>query len=262
MRIKIRAMFVMVLLGCVGLFAGTVKKEFRKQINFKQGGTVGVHNVNGTITVESWEQESVDIFAEIEVKSRNRKDAEDFMERVKIKVEEHGDRIFVEADYPRSGDGGFFDWLFGRKPQVKITFHVRVPSRTDTDMKSVNGNVRISEVRGDAELRSTNGRITADDMKGSVNAKTTNGGIKVRLTDVDDADRMVLKTTNGGIELIMPHDVQANVTASTVNGGIHTDFSLKVRGKFNSKKIRGTLNGGGIEIDLHTVNGGLRIYEE
>ena len=43
---------------------------------------------------------------------------------------------------------------------------------------------------------------------------------------------------------------------------VESEFPLEVQGKFNRKRIRGTINGGGVSIDLHTVNGGISIYEE
>jgi hypothetical protein len=255
--------FLLIVFVSVGfVFGGTVSKEFRKQYPFEMNGTVGVHNVNGAVYVESWDEQSVEIYAEIEVKAGNRKEAEDFLEHVTIQVDQQKDRLFVEPDYPRSRGGSFWDWLFGRKPQVSITFRVRVPYQTNTEIKSVNGRVEVSDISGHSELRTTNGGITADNMRGAVDGHTVNGTIRVMLTKASDNDRMSFRTTNGGIQLTLPEDIQADIDASTVNGGVSTDFPLEIRGKFNSKKISGRINGGGVSIDLHTVNGGIRINEE
>jgi len=251
--------------GCVGVLqASRVSKEFRKSYPFSPGGKVAVKNVNGNISVEPWDRDSVEVFAEIEVKARSRREAEEFMDEVEILIDDQHDRLLIEPDYPKiRGGDSFWDWIFGgKKPRVKVQFWIRVPAKTDLNLKSVNGRVEVRDVEGRAKLETTNGQIEAEGMRGSVDARTTNGGIRVELAELDPDDEMTFRTTNGGIKLYLPEDVQVDIEASTVNGGISTDFPLEVNGKFNRKLVKGRINGGGGLIDLHTVNGSIRIYEE
>jgi DUF4097 and DUF4098 domain-containing protein YvlB len=262
---RIRFGVLILVLGSVGILVGsTVRKEFKKTFDFPPGREVTVKNTNGIISVEPWDRASVEVFAEIEVKAGSRRDAEAFMEKVEILIDKRHDRLSVETEYPRiRGGDSIWDWIFGgRKPQVKVDFWIRVPSRTDIDLKSTNGRVEARDVEGKTHLRTTNGQIEAEGMKGSVDAHTVNGGIRVELTEVNRDGEMSFHTTNGGIKLYLPEDVRADIEASTVNGGISTDFPLEVRGRFNRKRIRGRINGGGGLIELHTVNGSIRIYEE
>lgn len=252
------------IVGNLGLVQGsTLTKEFKRSFHFRPGGEVTVKNVNGNIHLRSWDVDSVEVFAEIEVKAGSRRDAEECMKRIKIVTDLRRGRLLVEPDYPKGlGGGGFWDWIFGRKPRVKVEFWVRVPEKTDLQLKSVNGNVKVRDVTGRAEFGTTNGSIEADGMEGAVDARSVNGGIRVELMDVDRHEEMSLRTTNGSIKIVLPSDVEADIEASSVNGSISTDFPLEVRGRFNRKRIRGRINGGGGLIDLHTVNGSIRIYEE
>ncbi|MFH1942269.1 MAG: DUF4097 family beta strand repeat-containing protein [bacterium] len=256
---------VILVFGSVGLLmASTVKKEFKKRFDFAPGGEVSVKNVNGNICLEPWDEESVEVYAEIEVKAGSRREAEAFMEKVEIVIDHGRGRLSVETDYPKSrGGDSIWDAIFrgGRKPQVKVDFWIKMPSRTNLIVKSVNGRVEARDVEGKAELSTTNGQIQAEGMRGSVDAHTTNGGIRVELTEFDSRGQMSFKTTNGSITVTLPEDVKADIEVSTVNGGVSTDFPVEVRGKFIGKRIRGTINGGGGLIDLHTVNGSIRIYE-
>jgi hypothetical protein len=254
-----------VVFGYAGLLMGsTISRDFEERLDFSAGGEVRVKNVNGVISVEPWDEDAVLVLAKIEVKARHREDAEAFMERVEIIVERRGDRLSVEPDYPHTGGGdGVWGWLFGggRKPRVKVDFLIRVPTLTHLALKSVNGPVRVRDIEGRAELGTTNGRIEAEGMRGSVDAHTTNGSLLVELEAFDRDEEMSLRTTNGGIKVYLPEGVEADIEASTVNGSISTDFSLDVRGKFIGKRVNGRINGGGGLIDLHTVNGSIRIYE-
>ena len=263
-RKRLQLLALVFIVGNLGLLQGSTQtKEFKKSFGFRPGGEVAVKNVNGNIHVRSWDVDSVEVFAEIEVKAGSRRDAEEFMKRVKIVTDLRRGRLSVEPDYPKSrGGGGFLDWIFGRKPQVKVEFWVRVPGKTDLQLKSVNGNVKVRDVAGRAEFGTTNGSIEAEGMEGAVDAHSVNGGIRVELREVDRHEEMSFHTTNGSIKIYLPSDVEADIEASSVNGGISTDFPLEVRGKFNRKRIRGRINGGGGLIDLHTVNGSIRLYEE
>ena len=255
--------FAILFVFTISISAGTVRKEFKEVYHFESGGFIQVENVNGRISVEAWDEERVDVFAEIEVKARTHVDAEAFMEEVEILVDLKRDQLYIETDFPRLRGGSVWDAIFsgGKKPQVSIEFWIRVPERSDLSLRSVNGRVEIRDVEGTAELATTNGSIFGDNMRGSVDARTTNGNIDVELRTLDDNEDMIFKTTNGGIELILPRNIRADISASTVNGRVSTDFPMEVRGNYNRKRVRGSVNGGGGLIDLHTVNGSIRIRE-
>ncbi len=68
-----------------------------------------------------------------------------------------------------------------------------------------------------------------------------------------------LKTVNGSLRLGLPSSPNADVSVSTMNGGITTDFPLQVQGKFIGKHIDGKLGNGGTHIDISNVNGSVHI---
>ena len=49
------------------------------------------------------------------------------------------------------------------------------------------------------------------------------------------------------------------VTASTVNGSMTTDFPLTIRGKWGPKRMSGTVGEGGRTLSLSTVNGDMTL---
>ena len=68
-----------------------------------------------------------------------------------------------------------------------------------------------------------------------------------------------LKTVNGGIDLALPADASAEVRAQTVNGDIETDFPITLHGRVSKRRLSGTIGGGGRQLALETVNGGIEI---
>lgn len=243
------------------LYAASIEEEFNKTLDLKSGAELSVKNVNGKIQVESWDKEEVKIFAEIKVKNGSRRSLEKFMEKVEITIEGDENDLEIGVDYPKKkGSSSFLKELFGnKKPQVTVSFSLMVPKKCDLEASSVNGAVYVENVNGSAELRTVNGSVKAQQMKGAVDAHTTNGSINVEIDDTELSDDMRFKTVNGSVKVFLPGDIKADLSVSTVNGRIKTDFPVTVEGKWGPKKIRGEINGGGNEIDISTVNGGVSL---
>ena len=65
---------------------------------------------------------------------------------------------------------------------------------------------------------------------------------------------------NGSVHLTLPDGVNADVSAKTVNGGITSEFSeIEVRQKWGPRSAEGRLGNGGRDLELATVNGGIKI---
>jgi hypothetical protein len=245
------------------LFARTASKEFNKTIDLPSDGTVVVENVNGRISVESWERESVEVVAEIQVRDRSSRDAEELLDKVQIEVLKDMNTLTVKPKYPKhTGRGGLLDWIFsGGKPSVSVEIWLKIPMGAHLSASSVNGAVQSTNIGGGQNIRTTNGKIDIEGARGVVSASTTNGSIRAEITDERLEEDVDLKTVNGSIRAYLPTDVQADVHISTVNGSIHSDFPIEVSGDRHHKNIDGQINGGGASVDLKTVNGSVTLLE-
>jgi DUF4097 and DUF4098 domain-containing protein YvlB len=108
-------------------------------------------------------------------------------------------------------------------------------------------------------------------MPASSNLKvaTVNGGIKVvgLAAQVDASSVNVgrldqdcrFSTVNGKIVLAVAGPVNADLSASTVNGRIETDFPITAMGSLSRRSLKGRIGNGGPQLELSTVNGGIRI---
>jgi DUF4097 and DUF4098 domain-containing protein YvlB len=64
---------------------------------------------------------------------------------------------------------------------------------------------------------------------------------------------------NGSITVTLTGDINADVSASTVNGSISTDYPLTVQGRFGPKRLHGTIGSGGRALSMATVNGSIEL---
>ena len=148
-----------------------------------------------------------------------------------------------------------------RDNDTEVHFTVRMPAGVDFIGKSVNGDVSIEGVTGDAVARTVNGDVRVS-AAGKVEASTVNGSIDAAMGAANFDDDLEFHTVNGSITLELPEGVNADVSASTVNGGMETDFPLTVQGRWGPRHLRGTIGSGGKSINLETVNGTIALRRQ
>jgi hypothetical protein len=218
-------------------------KTLYKRAALAKGKTVVLENRNGNVTVTGWSKDSLDVVAEVEVRSRRRSELEKTLENIRIRIEPKADRLVIEADSPEfEGGSGFWE--------------------SDANLETANGNVRAEGVQGRLRLGSTNGNVEAADVQGAVDASTTNGNVEVMCGNLKADDRISCRTTNGDATAIVSEKTEAEVELSTVNGQVHCDLPVTVQGGISDKRIHGRIGQGGCKIHLSTVNGNVRLSKE
>lgn len=136
--------------------------------------------------------------------------------------------------------------------------HVPRNARLDS-VNLVNGSLTVQKVAGEVDAKLVNGKAHIRDLTGEANVSSVNGSIEANYASLNNVRQIKLGSVNGSVELGLPGSPNANVKASTVNGGIRSDFPLTVQGSFASHSLSGTLGSGGTRIELSNVNGSIHI---
>jgi len=144
-----------------------------------------------------------------------------------------------------------------RRSWWSVSYRLTVPARTDLELRSHNGGISLTGVRGRTEFTTMNGGVRVRDAGGTVHGRTTNGGVKVSLSGSRwDGDGLDVTTTNGGVVLEVPADYNAHLETGTVNGGVRLDFPLTVQGRLD-RQLSTDLGAGGPTVRAVTTNGGI-----
>lgn len=237
--------------------AGSEDFDWRGRV--AAGKTLEIKGVNGSIEAEGVSGGEVSVHAR---KTSRRSD----VSSVEIKVIEHADGVTICAVYPTPRDAsrpnecvaGERGQMNTRDNDVQVHFVVRVPAGIRFAPRTVNGGIDAMHIEGDVAAHTVNGSIKLE-TSGRAEAKTVNGSIEASMGKADWTGSNEFKTVNGAIRLTLPADMSTEVSAKTVNGGIETDFPLTVKGRFSRRSLQGTIGNGGRELDLETVNGGIRL---
>jgi hypothetical protein len=120
------------------------------------------------------------------------------------------------------------------------------------------GGIEIADFSGDAFVRTSGGGIRIKHIKGSIDASTSGGPITAALGAQPKKDCR-LHTSGGGITVELDESLALNINAEASGGGVSTDLPLTVQGKLQNGSLRGTLNGGGQTLNLHTSGGSIHL---
>lgn len=243
--------FIGALALATNAWAAQSEQVFDRTIDIRPGGAVSIDNVNGRITVTAWDQPRVRIHA------LKKAGSQELLDRIAIDVRSSGNSVEIVTRTPKN-EGGFLDFLFGNGGNTAVVYDVTVPRASNLKVDNTNGAITVSDVNGTIDLGTTNGRIEALHCAGSISANTTNGAIRAELLQVSAGKPMDFETTNGSISLTVPPGFAADVNAETTNGSIRSDLPVTTK-SFSRREMRGTINGGGGQLGLHTTNGSIEI---
>ncbi len=233
-------------------------EDFKWEGRLGAGQMVEVKGINGEVRASAASGPEVLVTA---TKRGRRSDPEE----VRIEVVEHRQGVTICAVYPspswrepnecRPGEGGR---MHTRDNDVEVEFTVHVPAGVGFVGRTVNGDVEARSLDTDVEAYTVNGSIQIS-TNGVARAETVNGSIRASFGQAKWSGELDLTTVNGSITVELPEAAGAKVQARTVNGHIDTDFPLTVQGRFGRHRLSGTIGDGGGELNLETVNGGIRL---
>lgn len=221
-----------------------ISKEFNQSYPLQAGGTVELQNVNGTVEVQGWDKDVVEVHA---VKTAKHKESD--LALVSIDVDAKPSVVSIATRYPQNE---------GVEVAVEYIIHVPHCARVE-HLGTVNGTLRVSGVEGVEDLRTVNGNIEVYEGGGSVHAHTTNGNVHLELLHMQDKNGAVAETTNGSVLLAVPADTQADLEARCLNGNFSSELPLALASVQRPRETHGRLGKGGAPIRLHTINGGIRV---
>ena len=138
----------------------------------------------------------------------------------------------------------------------------------DLELKTSDGDIIAKNVEGAARLITSDGDISLSNLTGAVGAKTSDGDIHAR----DCNGSMTAVTSDGDIRcnfLKVTNKVSLITSDGDINASIPKDLSINLKvkgetlrvplvnfsGKTEEHHIEGTINGGGIPVEIITTDG-------
>jgi Putative adhesin len=256
---NIKLLFFCLLLLCFSAYSqpkllkqSTVKTQ---TMSFGAAGTFTINgSPQGSITIESWNKNELEITAEIEVQAENNADLalvssvngfviDDLFNHIQIITIGMHDKDYMKKKFKK------FPKRLLNLPW-KIDYHVKVPQICDLEINAGRGDLKISGVEGvmqikaletNAELNLVGGTINAVFGAGNVNVKIANRSWRGRYLDIQLA--------TGTMNVSLPENLNAQVDASILKTGkienLYTQLKPRERTSFSDKLINAKSGNGG-----------------
>jgi hypothetical protein len=219
-------------------------REFSQTYQLKPGGTLELNNINGTVRIEGWDKDEVEVLA---VKTTPGKESK--LDLVSIDVDSKPDSLSISTRYPQE-----------EGVEVAVEYTVHVPrSALLKHINTVNGTLRVKDIDSIGDLHTVNGNIEVFESSGNIRAHTTNGNVYMELKHLADARGALAETTNGSVLLAIPSNLQTSLEARCMNGSFSTELPFVMEGAIQPRTLHGKLGHGGGAIRLGTVNGAIRV---
>jgi hypothetical protein len=256
------------------------KEKIERTLRFQdlsQSKEVWVDNIFGSITVEGFDGQAVELVVYKTIKARNKEKIQKAREEVKLDIKEESNTIdlYVDGPFRDRDEGGRHRGRWDPGYRVHYDFAIKVPRQTNLSLKTAtDGKIRVENVEGEFDIRHANGEIDLIEVAGSGSAHTANGDVRVTFSK-NPASDCSFKTVNGDVKASFPENLSADFRLKTFHGDGYSDFPItylpsrpaqksREDGKFVYKSDRSVgvrIDKGGPEILMDTLNGDLLIQK-
>jgi DUF4097 and DUF4098 domain-containing protein YvlB len=240
--------------GAGGETGDELREEFHQTYPLSQTGRISLENINGGVQIKVWDRAAVQVDAIKKAYRQNR------LNEAKIEVNATEENIRIKTEYLWENQTFRNDERRYDNPAT-VEYSLTVPRKAILEsIELVNGSIDIDGVEGNVKATSVNGRVNARGLMGEARLSTINGELIATFTQLDETKSISLVSVNGNVTLVTPSNANASIRATTVHGGISSDFGLKVKhGEYVGHSLDGQIGNGGPRVRLTNVNGGIKI---
>lgn len=245
-----------------------VTDRFSRTVRIGRTGALELSNIAGDVTVTGGNGEEVRIEAVKRARSRDQSNARTLLDELRIEVTELPNRVEVRTLHPRNR----------RNYSASVDYTITLPAGASANVRSVSGDVRVTNVKGELRAESISGDVVANGAGRLVLAKTVSGDVDV--TDAAAEGQASVSTVSGhllvrglkarSLELgsvsgdIVLTDVTAERAAvKTVSGNLEYNGPLARNGRYEMSAHSGNVrlavsDTTGFELEATTFSGDVR----
>ena len=230
---------------------------FDWQGRVSKGQSLFLRDVNGDITVTAATGETVEVHA---VKSWQRGDPSQVQV---LAIPGDSGATICALWRGRTGDcaanGHYTTHGFRNSSDVRVQLSVKLPKGVRLDVFGTNGSINVTGAAAELKLITVNGGIDATTSSGGISAVTVNGNVNATTKALPPGSEVKVVTVNGSITVALPVNLDADISAKAVSGGVQSEFPVAISSGMLGKRIEGRVGAGGVKINLTTVNGSIEL---
>lgn len=244
-----------------------------EKIDFGAGGTFTLVGAPaGSITVEGWQQNQIEISAEIEVQAETEEDLAELARIDGFLIDNDSGHVRIisvgthDKDYLKKTAKKFPKRLLGLP--FKIDYHIKVPAYCDLEINGGRGDFNLSNVEGGMQINFLESNAKINLTGGDLNATFGKGSVEIHIPTRSWRGRGVdIQLASGDLNIYLQPNFSADVDASILRTGKIDNAidSLKPRKsgvKFTEKSIAARNGAGGANFNFTVGDGTIKMSVE
>lgn len=235
------------------------------------GGTVTITGApNGSITVEGWQKNEVEISAEVEMQAPTEADLTELAKVNSFAIDE--DFVHVRITSVGTYDKEYMKRVAKKFPKnllglpFKIDYKIKVPVYCDVEIDGGKGDLLLSNVEGALKINYLDSNAKLNLIGGSIVATFGTGTVEVVIPNRSWRGRSAdVQIANGTMNVQVPLNLNANLDAKVLRGGKIennlTNLKPRNRTKFTEQTIIAKAGNGGAALSFTVGEGNLKLSE-
>lgn len=235
------------------------------------GGTVSIIGApNGSISIEGWRRNEVEISAEVEMQAATEADLAELARVSGFAID--ADTVHVRITSFGTHDKDFMKRTAKKLPKnllglpFRIDYKIKVPTYCDLEIDGGKGDLTLSKVEGAMKINYLESNARLNLIGGSIVATFAAGTIEVVIPNRSWRGRSAdVQLANGTMNVQLPPNLNANLDAQVLRSGKleNTLLNLKPRDrtKFTELLITAKAGSGGAPLSFTVGDGTLKLLE-
>jgi hypothetical protein len=246
-----------------------VTEPFTRSFTVSKGATLMLSNISGNIQIVPGSAASIEIEALTHAWGPNADAAKQRLGDAVIETYASGNRVEVRVEHGQRRDARGVD----------VEFNVKVPGDAAVDVRTVSGDVRVTNVKGELRVQGVSGNIALEGTARIGAIKTVSGDLTINNGGSDQ--QISLSTVNGDLQVqtltaraIDVDTINGDVKIAgwsgdrahirSLDGDLDLQTSLTKGGRYEIESHSGSINLSlpeqpGFELEANTFNGRIRI---
>ncbi len=233
-------------------------EPFSRAFPVVKGSTLMLSNISGNIQVTPGTADRIEVEALKRAWGPNAEQAKARLGDVVVETYTTANRVEVRVEQGMRRDGRGGD---GRG--IDVEFNVKVPGDAAVDLRTVSGDIRVTNVKGELRVEAVSGNVALEGTPRLSAVKTVNGGVTLTNTGADA--QLSISTVNG--DLVVQTLAARAIDVNTINGDVRmTGWSgdrAHIRSLDGDLDLQASLaKGGRYEIESHSGDVAIALAEQ
>lgn len=244
-------------------------RKINKEFDVNPDATLRIENKFGTVHIDTWDQNVIEMEIEIKVQDRKEDRAERKLEEIDIRIEASASSVEAYTELDGDGNRRGFGFSLGDlsmfiegesdRNKVEINYKIKAPITANLELINHYGNTYISDVNGNTELDIKYGQLRADRLLGAENEIELGYGhaeieemrfaeidIKYSELEVERCEKMELYSKYTNVELEQVDYLESDVRYGKLS--VESVISMEGELKYTALEIGELLNDLDLEI--------------